>query len=146
VQAGVAAELAQIPLTPVSFALTHSDIFTAILTGQWLHFAYDATLVVQTAIDYDQPADVTAIVVHSFFSVTGDFPASFSETVSSSPPSTPASQVTSVGASIGAPLANLGAAIQSDVRWTLAALAAVVIVVVIVLGTGKNVPALVPRL
>jgi len=62
----VSDELAQIPMGVRSVSIHSPDLVSAVLSGQWVTYRYDAVVVVQTRVEYAALDDVRAIVVHVF--------------------------------------------------------------------------------
>jgi hypothetical protein len=70
----VSDELAQIPMGVRSVSIHSPDLVSAVLSGQWVTYRYDAVVVVQTRVEYAALDDVRAIVVHVFADQGGSLP------------------------------------------------------------------------
>jgi hypothetical protein len=71
---GVAGELSQADLIVRSCTVDSPNVLWALLSAQWYHYRYDATVVVQTTKAYAQLDDVRAIVVGAFYDQVGSYP------------------------------------------------------------------------
>lgn len=135
---GVASALSLIPLQVTNSSISTPDIITGIVTGQWLHYEYVATVTVKTPIDYGSGDDVASIVAHAFESVTDTQPSSYAQTNTQAVDTTGGAPAVSWWDSLWAGTAALGAGVQSDIHWLLVGIVAIVVVLVFAIAWGPN--------
>jgi hypothetical protein len=132
IKSGVADLLEASGLHVVAFTLAGPDIVSALVTGQWLHYSYDGSIVVQTAGAYDAASDVGAIVNNAIWQVTGILPTTSTATVSQRPPTAPA--VTNWWDSLTGSVTTIGNALQIDAQIVLVGLILILIALVVFVG------------
>lgn len=136
----LAAQLAQDnpPLMVRSSKIDGPDLLSAILTGQWFHYSYSATLVLQTATAAASVDDIVKQVVADVVVVSGHAPAASAIVTGGNP--SPAAGDTPTH--LLPDLSGIANALDVDVKLVLFGAVALVGLLIVMLATGPNVPKL----